>query len=41
MRYRDFKFLENGINVKLIKMSNKSKSVDTIKDLNLVRKLVN
>ena len=35
------RFLENGINVKLIKMSNKSKSVDTIKDLNLVRKLVN
>ena len=34
------RFLENGINVKLIKMSNMSKSVDTIKDLNLVRKLV-
>jgi 3-deoxy-manno-octulosonate cytidylyltransferase (CMP-KDO synthetase) len=35
------RFLENGINVRLIKMSDQSKSVDTIKDLNTVRKLIN
>ena len=34
------RFLENTIEVKLIKMSNKSKSVDTIKDLKEVEKLI-
>ncbi len=34
------RFLENTIEVKLIKMSNQSKSVDTIKDLREVEKLI-
>ncbi len=35
------RFLELGIKVKMIKMSRKSISVDTLKDLNKVRKLIN
>lgn len=34
------RFLENKINVKLLEMSNKSKSVDTFKDLKYVEKLI-
>ena len=35
------RFLEIGINVKLVKMSNKSHPVDTKKDLNYVKKYLN
>ena len=35
------RFLENGFKVKMIKLSNKSVAVDTLQDLNKVRKIFN
>ena len=34
------RLLENGINVKMVETKFLTKSVDTVKDLNLVRKLL-